>query len=189
MNSDSCTLQFLFYDVLLLVLFFTPLTSSVHNNKWLVFIVNGFHYFFLFSGAEVSETPKVVLSETQPVGNASQVSSYATFMVSFRSFHEKSFNAFLSYWPTIRNGTRDVFGLVGLDGVSIIVSLYSPGIWHWLFVCLINSTCIRLLCSVGRKYCEQSLAPYFGKNCDLFFMLKIWNATQMQGLKAEVNIQ
>lgn len=133
MNSDTCILQFLFYDVLFLILFFTLLTSSVHNNKWLVFIVNGFEYFFLLSGAEVSEAPKVVLSETQPVGNASQVSSYATFMVSFRSFHEKSFNAFLSYWPTIRNGTRDVFGLVGLDGVSIFVSLYSPSIWHWLF--------------------------------------------------------
>ena len=86
-----------------------------------MFIVNGFEYFFLLSGAEVSEAPKVVLSETQPVGNASQVSSYAAFMVSFRSFHEKSFDAFLLYWPTIRNGTRDVFGLVGLDGVSIIV--------------------------------------------------------------------
>lgn len=82
---------------------------------------HGFEYFCLLSDAEVSEAPKVVLSETQPVGKAPQVSSYAAFMVSFRSFHEKSFNAFLSYWPTIRNGTRDVLGLVGLDGVSIIV--------------------------------------------------------------------
>ena len=59
-----------------------------------------------------------------------------------------------------------------------------------MIVCLLDqSTCTRLLCSVGHKYCEQSLAPYFGKNCDLFFILKILKATLLQGLKAEVNIQ
>ena len=63
---------------------------------------------------------KVVLTETESVDNATRMSAYSTFMVSFRSFHERSFRAFLSYWPTIRNSTRDVLGYVGLDGVSII---------------------------------------------------------------------
>ena len=83
--------------------------------------------FFLnfLSGEEVAKPPeKDFLGETQPLGNATKdkvttPSAYATFIQAFRSFHESSLQVLLSYWPAVRNGTRDVLSHVGLDSVSI----------------------------------------------------------------------
>lgn len=83
-----------------------------------------------FQKVEDSLTSKDVLEETNNIEekNASHVnktlSGYANFMRAFRSFHEKSVLFILSYWPVVKNTTRNLLSHVGLEGVSYLSVLW-----------------------------------------------------------------